>query len=121
MEKFLILTLAIASVSFTVTVTGIFKPVREKVGKIHSKIDELLHCPYCFGHWVTFATVYFTGTPYTFTRWGFYSPFADFLISCFAIMGAVGIVHHVLLRAYEPVAKSATKRKLENLQNQQSN
>ncbi|KAB2832103.1 MAG: hypothetical protein F9K48_11105 [Candidatus Brocadia sp.] len=46
-----------ASVSFTVTETKIFKPMREWVKKRVAFLGELLSCGYCFSYWVAFIMV----------------------------------------------------------------
>lgn len=46
-----------ASISFTVTETKIFKPVREWVKGKNAFLGELISCGYCFGHWVAFILV----------------------------------------------------------------
>lgn len=46
-----------ASISFAVTETKTFIPVREWVKMRNSFLGELLSCGYCFGHWVAFALV----------------------------------------------------------------
>ena len=55
MKEVLLLSLVTASISYTVTETKLFKPLREWVGKL--PMGELLSCGYCLGHWVAFALV----------------------------------------------------------------
>ncbi len=56
MEKIIYLSLIAASVSFTVTETGIFQPLRDGVKK-YSFIGKLFSCGYCFGYWVALGLV----------------------------------------------------------------
>lgn len=51
------LSLATASISFTVTETKLFLAVRERVKRRNSFFGELISCGYCFGHWVAFSLV----------------------------------------------------------------
>ncbi|TWU31264.1 hypothetical protein S225a_22100 [Candidatus Brocadiaceae bacterium S225] len=51
------LSLAASSISFTVTETKMFLPVRELVKRKNSLLGELISCGYCFGHWVAFVLV----------------------------------------------------------------
>jgi hypothetical protein len=51
------LSLATASISFTVTETNLFKLFREGVKAKNVFLGELISCGYCFGHWVAFALV----------------------------------------------------------------
>ncbi|KAB2835142.1 MAG: DUF1360 domain-containing protein [Candidatus Brocadia sp.] len=45
------------SISFTVTETKLFKPIREWIKRKNTFLGELISCGYCFGHWVTIALV----------------------------------------------------------------
>jgi len=51
------LSLVTASISFTVTETKLFVPLREWIRKNSSSLGELFTCGYCFGHWIAFALV----------------------------------------------------------------
>lgn len=117
MEKFLIISLAVASVSYTVTQTPLFKPFRDLVGRIHPKIDQLFHCPYCFGHWLTFAVIWYTDNPISFVKYGYYYPAIDFLISSFAVMGAAAVLHFLIVRAYEPIIREQFEREMRRAKN----
>jgi hypothetical protein len=55
MEKVLYLSMVAGSISFTVTETKLFKPVREWVGRKSRFFGELISCGYCSGHWVAFG------------------------------------------------------------------
>jgi len=57
MEKVIYLSFVTASLSFTVTETKIFMPVREWVKGKNSFWGELLSCGHCFGYWVAFIIV----------------------------------------------------------------
>jgi hypothetical protein len=57
MEKIIYLSFVTASISFTVTETKIFQPVREWAKRKNSFLGEFLSCGYCFAHWVAFALV----------------------------------------------------------------
>jgi len=52
----LLLSLACASISFTVTEMKLFLPLRQRWPR-ESFLGEVLSCGYCFGHWVAFALV----------------------------------------------------------------
>lgn len=98
----LLVALAVSSISFTVTVAGIFSPFREWVSKFHSKLEELIFCPYCFSHYVALFLLLIMPGEYSLY---------EFIITYFAIIAISGLVHYVLLRAYEPVAKTMMFRK----------
>ncbi|MDN3514421.1 MAG: DUF1360 domain-containing protein [Candidatus Brocadia sp.] len=57
MKTTIYLSFIAASVSFTVTETKIFKPMREWVKGKNSFLGELLSCGYCFSHWMAFILV----------------------------------------------------------------
>lgn len=57
METILYLSLVTASVSFNVSETKVFLPLREWARKRSDLLGSLLSCGYCFGHWVAFALV----------------------------------------------------------------
>lgn len=101
------LSLIVASVSFTISVTSIFKPVRAALSKIHPKVEELMHCPYCLGHYVTFALLLFVELPVQFSGVFWFS----YLASAFAVMGMVALMHFFIVRAYQPIMEMEAIRK----------
>ncbi len=57
MKIILYLSLVTASISFTVTETKAFQPVRGWTKSKNRFLGELVSCGYCFGHWIAFALV----------------------------------------------------------------
>ncbi len=57
MLEVIYLSFVSASMSFTLTETKIFMPVREWVNRKNSFIGKLLSCGYCFGRWAAFVLV----------------------------------------------------------------
>jgi hypothetical protein len=55
--QLVLLSMANASISFTVAETKLFKPLRERVGGHSAFLGELFSCGYCLGHWTAFALV----------------------------------------------------------------
>lgn len=55
MKNVIYLSLVTASLSFTITETKIFEPLREWLKKKNSFLGNLFSCGYCFGHWIAFA------------------------------------------------------------------
>ncbi len=53
--QLIIISLAVASISFTISKSSIFKPVRLFICKHSSFLGELFSCPYCISHWVSFG------------------------------------------------------------------
>lgn len=54
MDKVIILSFITAAISFTVSETKIFKPLRELTKSVPF-LGELLSCGYCIGHWIAFG------------------------------------------------------------------
>ena len=73
----LILSLVVASISWTVTQEEIFKEPREAAKKRSEKSDNILvrkffyvwTCEYCFSHWVTILVLFVTGFHLLFDDW----------------------------------------------------
>ncbi len=57
MEIIIYLSIVTASISFTVSETKLFKPLREWMKKKNAFLGDLFCCGYCFGHWAAFALV----------------------------------------------------------------
>ncbi|MFW7222106.1 DUF1360 domain-containing protein [Citrobacter sp. BNK-42] len=53
----IVLSFAAASISFSITQTELFVPVRNLANKIGHMTGYLFHCFYCMSHWVVFAGV----------------------------------------------------------------
>lgn len=51
MLDFIIFILSTIGLTFIVTQSYIFKPLREKITKINKYLGKLLHCTMCFGFW----------------------------------------------------------------------
>jgi hypothetical protein len=51
----LLLSLANASISFTMAETKVFRAFREWVKERNKWFGDLLHCGYCLGHWSAFV------------------------------------------------------------------
>lgn len=53
----IVLSFAAASISFTITQTELFVPIRNIANKIGHMTGYLFHCFYCMSHWVIIAGV----------------------------------------------------------------
>lgn len=109
----LIISLCSASISYTVSCAGIFEGLRKVVTKWGKWFEDLIHCPYCFGHYVTLAIL---GLTYTRNSWLFNLltgwPVVDFILMWFICVCMMSLLHFVMVRAYKPVAESETIRKM---------
>lgn len=63
-----------------------------------------MHCPWCFNHYVSLIGV---------LVYVDYSTVWDVIAIWFACTAIGGLVHFVLLRAYEPIAKMTLMRQLD--------
>ena len=52
-----VLSLAAASIAYTITQTELFLPVRKIASKVGHMTGYLFHCFYCMSHWIVFAGV----------------------------------------------------------------
>lgn len=53
----MLLSLAVASISFTVTEAKLFTRLREWMKSKSNFFGKLFCCGYCLGHWISFAAV----------------------------------------------------------------
>jgi len=53
----LLVAVAVASISFTISETALFRPIREAVKRKQLWVGELLSCGFCLGHWVALGLV----------------------------------------------------------------
>jgi len=106
----ILLSLAVSGISFTITTTAMFTWLRELLSPIHHKLEELVHCPWCLSHWVTFVILIWAPL-YRFTG----IPFVDFFLTAFSIVGISGTFHYVLLRTYAPIAEAMLRRQLDKM------
>jgi hypothetical protein len=83
-----LLSLAVSSVSMTVTTTYIFEWLRTLVSKLGRRFESLIHCPYCLSHWLAAAATlaWFEGSVYETIVTGF-------AIVTLASLASLGITH----------------------------
>lgn len=110
--------LCCGSISFTLTTTSMFKSWREWMSKFHPKLDELVHCPWCLGHWITgIIIVLIDLDPHghiilldMFTNRGM-----NLLFTIFVVVGIQAPFYYIVLRAFEPVGRYLAQRKIDEL------
>ena len=107
----LIVSLCSASISYTVSCAGIFEGLRKAVSKWGKWFEDLIHCPYCFGHYVTLAIILITlmggSELFYIADWNLF----DLLFVWFACVCVMSLLHFIMVRAYKPVAESEAIRK----------
>jgi len=112
MFNLLVLGLIVGAVTFTTSTTSIFGWFRELVSKIQPKIEELIHCPWCSGFWLSLLMVGTADLPWIHV---FKVPLLNLLCTTFAVLAIAGPLHYVLLRAYKPVAEAMSMRHREKI------
>ena len=81
----IIVSLAIAAISTTVTLTSLFRPLRVSVKDVPF-FGKLLKCPYCLNHWLALPVI-------------FTAPSIGVgIIAAFAVVAMASIFGHQLLK-----------------------
>lgn len=118
MESILLLimiAIASAAISFTITTTSIFEWLRELVSPLHYKLEELIHCPWCLGHYICLIFLLFINKATVFFN---INIMVHYILNWFFVVGVMGICHFVLLKAYQPIAKMMAERMIKKMQNE---
>jgi len=83
----LLLAMAVASISMTITKSSLFSGFREKTSKIGKLFRELFNCPYCLSHWIAIIGVLtFFGKTHSILDLVLMT-FSTVTFSCFAMAG----------------------------------
>ncbi len=53
--KIVMLSFEVSPICLTITKTKVFKPLRTFIMSKNEWLGKLFSCPYCFGHWTSFA------------------------------------------------------------------
>lgn len=111
-EYIALVALCAASVSYTITWAGIFSRLRDFVSRWGRWFEDLIHCPYCFCHYVILVIMLTTRNLGEYliriNDVGIY----NFLFTWFVIVCLTSLLHAVMLIAYKPVAEFETYRKM---------
>lgn len=111
-----LVALCAACISYTICCTSIFKPLREWLSKFHPKLEELIHCPYCFSHYVILVIMLTTHNVVDKLAHISHYLIYDFIFTWFCIVCITSLLHYVMLRTYKPVIDYMVDRELEKLQ-----
>lgn len=112
MEKIVILGFSISSITFAISVTSIFLWLRELISKLHPKLEELIHCPFCLSFWLTnLFLILNSDIVYRIGKNIVY----NWIVTVFFIMALSGVIHYVLLRTYKPIGEYMAQRILKKL------
>lgn len=110
---YLLLSFTAASISFTVTVSGLFESMREWIFKKSTFFGKLITCPWCFGHYVV-ALILIVCDKVPRFEMSTYS-WINTVITFFAIIGIMGIWLKTLILAFEPIHKMHAQREINKL------
>lgn len=100
MERIIYLSFITVSISFTVTETKLFKPLREWVKEKNSFLGEIISCGYCLGHWIALVLVA-VYQPRLFVSWWL----LDYFLSAIVIAWLVAFQWALLCWLMEKIGK----------------
>ena len=116
-EYLLAVSLCTASISYTICYASIFKFFRELVSKIHIKVEELIHCPYCFSHYVILAIMFTTKNITSYLIPITQNNVYNFIFTWFCIVTITSLLHYIMLLAYRPIIEYMKERFLDKYNN----
>ena len=91
------ISLASAGISFSITQAVMFMGLRRVISKIHPKLDQLIHCPWCTGHYVVLVWI---SILFRHTLLFEISPLLHFLLNWFTCVSLMGLFHYIILVTY---------------------
>lgn len=80
-------SLVVSTVSMTLSKAKLFRGLREAVSQRSRWLGELIHCPYCVSHWISFLLVAVYRPCLTHCC----IPVADYVVSAFAMVAMATI------------------------------
>jgi len=86
-------SLAVASISLTISRAKIFSPHREWIARRNIWVGDLISCPYCTSHWISFI-VCLEFDSLVITNW----VLIDYLIHAFSIISVSSIIMGLILK-----------------------
>lgn len=101
--------LGAAGLSYIIACSAIMKPLRNQISKLGKMWEKFIHCPFCIGCWLAAIPIGI----YAVKWWAV-------IIMFFGTISIMALLHFIMLRAYEPIAKLATLRKIQEHQKQKS-
>lgn len=115
-EYMILVALCAACISYTICYASLFLGFRDWLSQFHKKLEELIHCPYCFCHYVILTIMFTTENICDYlipiTSYVVY----NFIFTWFCIVCITSLLHCVMLIAYKPVMEYMAHRALEQFE-----
>lgn len=124
MVLLIIISFVIATICYTLSISGIFEKLRSKIEDKNMFLGNLIRCPYCLSHYIT-PILLFILCEYGFRRYNilvdiFLNKFFNFIITCLFIISVSAIITGIILKGLQPLAQIAgERRKAKHIANQQ--
>ncbi|WPU22939.1 DUF1360 domain-containing protein [Cedecea neteri] len=93
----LMIALAAASISMTITQTELFAGLRSWTAKKHAMLGHLFQCFYCFSHWVVFAGMLIY-RPYLLHSG---MPVIDWVMTAFITLTLTTFVNGIIFKVFQ--------------------
>lgn len=111
----LILAIAAAAVSITITQTEMFAPLRAAANKAGHQIGHLFHCFYCISHWVVIAGI----ATYRPVLVSSSIPIIDWVVSAFFTIAVSAFFSGMIFRVFlSAMAKKTAEIEIKKLMSQ---
>lgn len=110
----IVAAISAASITYTLCCTSIFRRPREYIAKKIPRLESLVYCPYCLGHYISLIIVLLIIDKYNTLPITNYT-LINVLLMWFMVITIMSLVHKTILKTYEPIAKAkAMRAKLKN-------
>lgn len=103
----LILSLPVAAISLTITKSSLFEPLRKWLLDKSEWLGQLISCPHCTSHWVSFALVAIYHPRMLQSAWWL----VDLMVSAFAIVALAMPVSFIVVYSLRGMAPTEDPEK----------
>jgi len=99
--KLVFISLAVSSISMTITKAEIFAPIRNLLGRISKWLGKLFSCPYCMSHWIALPFIILYEPTITSLDGGW--AIFDYVLCWFAVVTLASFWSGLIFRALSPM------------------
>lgn len=92
-----LLAMAVAAMSVTISLSKVFKNLRDNISSRNAWLGELVSCPYCFSHWLSFLAV-LVYRPQVLEGG---APFLNLFLTAFVLVCLASLFGGLIYRAYK--------------------